>query len=350
MSNVEHFCPDCAEQDSSVNRRGFLRTVSAGAAAAVAAGTVPQWIHDAQSAEKRPSSETVVQHLYESLSPKQREAICFAWDHTDDERGLLRTRVAANWHITEPAINDDFFSPDQRHMIRDIFEGIVQPEWHARFDKHLKDDAGGWGNDQNIAIFGQPGKDKFEFVMTGRHMTLRCDGNSTDRVAFGGPIFYGHAASGFNEPSDHRGNVFWPQAVAANRVYEMLDGRQQKQALVERRPQESQVGFRGKDGTFPGIAVSDLSSDQREHLQHVLQILIEPYRQTDRDEVTACLNAQGGLERCHLAFYEQGDIGSDKVWDNWRLEGPSFVWYFRGQPHVHVWVNVADSPTVTLNA
>ena len=37
------------------------------------------------------------------------------------------------------------------------------------------------------------------------------------------------------------------------------------------------------------------------------------------------------------------DIGDDRVWDNWRLEGPSFVWHFRGSPHVHVWVNVADS-------
>ena len=56
--------------------------------------------------------------------------------------------------------------------------------------------------------------------MTGRHMTLRCDGNSTEHVAFGGPIFYGHAASGFNEKADHPGNVFWPQALAANKVYE----------------------------------------------------------------------------------------------------------------------------------
>jgi hypothetical protein len=32
-----------------------------------------------------------------------------------------------------------------------------------------------------------------------------------------------------------------------------------------------------------------------------------------------------------------------------RLEGP-FVWYFRGYPHVHVWVNVADDASVKLNA
>ena len=78
-------------------------------------------------------------------------------------------------------------------MIREIFEGIIHPDWVQRIDKQLEDDAGGYGNDQSIAIFGQPGSGKFEFVMTGRHMTIRCDGNSADHVAFGGPIFYGHA-------------------------------------------------------------------------------------------------------------------------------------------------------------
>jgi len=44
------------------------------------------------------------------------------------------------------------------------------------------------------------------------------------------------------------------------------------------------VGFLGKDGPFQGIAVRDLSSDQREHLQGVVNLLIEPYRQGDQDE------------------------------------------------------------------
>ena len=55
------------------------------------------------------------------------------------------------------------------------------------------------------------------------------------------------------------------------------------------------------------------------------------------------------LERS-LAFYRDGDIGNDQVWDCWRLEGPSFVWYFRGSPHVHVWVNIAADPSVKLNS
>ena len=99
-----------------------------------------------------------------------------------------------------------------------------------------------------------------------------------------------------------------------------------------------------------GVPLTELSADQRAAVQHVLQKLIEPYRQCDQDEVLACLKAQGGLEACHLAFFTDNDIGNDRVWDNWRLEGPAFVWHYRGAPHVHVWVNVADSPEVKTNA
>ncbi len=93
-----------------------------------------------------------------------------------------------------------------------------------------------------------------------------------------------------------------------------------------------------------------MTGDQRLLVAEVLQKLVEPYRSTDRDEVARCLQAQGGLEKCALAFYREGDLGGDKVWDCWRLEGPAFVWYFRGTPHVHVWVNVADDPTVKTNS
>ena len=68
----------------------------------------------------------------------------------------------------------------------------------------------------NPALIGEPGSGKFQFLLTGRHMTLRCDGDSAEHVAFGGPIFYGHDAGGFNEEANHKGNVFWPQAVAAS--------------------------------------------------------------------------------------------------------------------------------------
>jgi hypothetical protein len=348
MSSREQNCPDCDPRSDSVNRRDFLKTASA---AAVAVGSAPLWAPAAETASAGSSPETVVKSLYESLKPEQKQQICFDWDYKHPERGLLRTHVSNFWHITEPVLTSDFYTKDQQALLFDIFKGVFNPDWHERFLKQLKDDHGGktWGTGLSCAIFGKPGTDQFEFVMTGRHMTLRCDGNSTEHVAFGGPIFYGHAASGFNEKPNHPGNVFWHQALAANKVFEMLDEKQRKHALIDQLPREEDSGFRSS-GDYPGIRVSEMSSDQKGLVQEVLQKLIDPYRQTDRDEVVSCLKAQGGLDKCSLAFYRDGDIGDDKVWDCWRLEGPSFVWYYRGAPHVHVWVNVADSPNVAWNA
>jgi hypothetical protein len=342
-------CPDCTSDGHGVDRREFL--LKAGATA-VAISAAPVWMGSAAHAAEKPKGEpeSLVKTLFESLSDAQKQKMCHEWDYMDPQRGLLRTRVANNWHINSIEVSSDFYTKQQQEIIRAIFEGIYNPEWVPKIDKQLGDDAGGYGNAQNIAIFGKPGGGKFEFVMTGRHLTLRCDGNSADHVAFGGPIFYGHAASGFDEEPNHPGNVFWPQALEANKVYEMLSGKQREQALVAKLPREQDSGFRGPNGQFPGIPVADLSADQKQQVQKTLAKLIEPYRQSDKDEVVSCLKAQGGLDKCSLAFYSDGDIGNDKLWDCWRLEGPSFVWYFRGSPHVHVWVNVASDPSIKLNA
>lgn len=355
MTNEHRHCPDCDENSPhspSVSRRDFLHVVGGAATAAAVASAVPGHVWGADEGAEAKTPETLVKKLYDSLQENQRKEVCFDWGFKDPERGLLRTRISNNWHITKPVITSDFFTADQQGIVRAIYEGLIQPDWQKRVDKQLQDDNGGkaWGTSQNIAIFGQPGSDKFELVMTGRHMTLRCDGNSTEHMAFGGPIFYGHAASGFDEKPGHPGNIYWEQALAANEVYKMLDGKQRKLAEVATTPVEEAVGFRGEKGKFSGIPVSELASDQKELVQKTLQKLIEPYRQSDRDEVIACLKKQGGLDKCSLAFYTDEDLGKDQVWDNWRLEGPSFIWYFRGFPHVHVWVNVAADSAVELNA
>jgi hypothetical protein len=351
METKQVVCPDC-EDGLEFNRREFLKAAGTTAAGAAAA-SLPLWAVPKVVAAPTPKSaaETAVKALYDSFTDAQRKDICFDWDHVDN-RGLLRTHVSNNWQITKHHIKSNFYSKKQQDIIHDIFRGVINPEWYTKFLKQLKDDTGGqpWGNQQSIALFGKPGEGQFEFVMTGRHMTLRADGHSEAHVAFGGPIFYGHAASGFNEKVHHPGNVFWHQAVMANKVYQMLEKPQQEKALLEQLPAESAVAFRGKKGKFPGIAVAELAEEQKKELQKVLQALVEPFRKEDREEALECLQRQGGLDGCSLAFYKEGDIGNDGEWDNWRLEGPAFVWYFRGYPHVHVWVNVADDPAVKTNA
>jgi len=334
----------------SVDRRQFIEIAGKSTLAAGTAACLPTLYAQAKPTSNDSQPESLVKVLYESLSPKQREDICFNWNYQGKKRGLLRTRISNNWNITEQTLNSGYFSKDQQAIVRSIFEGLYNPEWHERIDQQLEDDSDGYGEQNSIAIFGEPGGEDFEFVLTGRHMTIRCDGNSADHVAFGGPIFYGHAGEGFDEEAHHPGNVFWSQAQEANKLYQALDGKQQKLALVKQGlPDEDQVSFRGAGGKFQGIPIAELTSDQRERVQEVVRKLTEPFRQSDQDEAIACLKAQGGIDTCNLAFYQQEDIGNDGVWDNWRLEGPSFVWHYRGAPHVHVWVNVASDASVKLN-
>jgi Protein of unknown function (DUF3500) len=346
-SNANRLCPDC----DGLDRRNFLRTIAASAFAGGAALRDPLSAIAAPNAKS--AAESAVKSFYDTLTDAQKKTMCFDWDYKHPERGLLRTHISNFWPVSKPFLTSGFYTKDQQAILFDIFKGIFNPDWHERFVKQLKDDHDGkpWGGGLSCAVFGKPGSDQFEFVLSGRHMTVRADGNTASHVALGGPIFHGHAPSGYTEKVHHPDNIFWHQALEANKVYALLDGKQQKLALVERRPKdEFTVAFQGAEGKLSGMPCSEMSKDQKAGVEKVLASLIEPYRKEDRDEVLACLKKQGGLDKCWLAFYKDGDTGNDGEWDNWRLEGPSFVWYFRGHPHVHIWINVADDPSVALNA
>jgi len=199
----------------------------------------------------------------------------------------------------------------------------------------MSDDSGGI-DEYSVAMFGEPGTDKFEWELTGRHLTLRADGNTVDKAAFGGPIVYGH---GEENP---KANLFHYQTTQVNEVFKALDAKQAQQALVKNAPKEDAVTLQGEKGSFPGIGVGQLSNDQKQLVTKTIQVLLAPYRAEDVDEVMEILKATGGVERLHMAFYQQGDLQSDKVWDIWRVEGPSFVWHFRGAPHVHAYINIGQ--------
>jgi hypothetical protein len=318
-----------------LSRREFLRTVGTTvggiALAGVTAGILPA---SAQSASKTPPAraETLVKTLFESLTAKQRETLCMPWEHPK------RSMVGANWAIVKPTISD-IFTADQQKMVEGILRGITTDEWYPKILQQMKDDAGGL-DQYHVALFGDPRSGKFEWVLTGRHVTLRADGNSHPNASFGGPIFYGHSPKDTEDPG-HPGNVYWQQARQANAVFQALDGKQRGVALLDKAPGEDKIKLQGKTGEFPGIAIGELSRDQKQLAQKVMQSLLSPYRPSDAAEVMRDIEANGGLDKIHLAFYKQEDLGGDGVWDIWRLEGPALVWHFRGAPHIHTWVNIA---------
>ena len=296
-----------------------------------------------------PAAEALVQVLYRSLSGAQRSEICFDWDHRDPRRGLLRSFIANHWQVTRPCVRSDFFTSEQQQLIHDVFRNLLDPEWYPRFMKQLQDDTKGhpWGADQSIALFGDPDSGPFQFLICGRHLTLRAGEDVDGRVAFGGPILYGHQATGYYERPGHPGNVFWMQALCASRLFDMLDATQSVQAVVPALPPETAIAFDGQPAA--GLPVASLAQDQRQQLAQLLGVLVEPFRAADRRRVMDCLDRQGGLDRCHLMFARDGRMSAPH-WDNWRIQGPALVWHFRGFPHVHVWVHVADHPAVPVNA
>lgn len=293
----------------------------------------------AEAPKQLPKSETLVQQLYGSLSEVQKKTICYAWDHP------LRNAVDNNWHINESRVGA-FLNPDQQDLVKQIFLNLHSDEYRSEVLRQYNEDNRGDGGfaGASIALFGEPGTGKFEFVLTGRHCTRRCDGDSVEGAAFGGPIFYGHASKNFNEGPAHEGNVYWFQAKRANEVFAALNGKQREKALINRTRKEdgeNTVALTGKTRGLEGIPVADLSADQKDLVRKVLADLLKPFRKVDADESVKLIE-KNGFDNLHMAFGKMGDIGNDGVWDNWQIEGPSMVWYFRGAPHVHCWVNVRD--------
>jgi hypothetical protein len=330
---------DCGQHSNEISRRQFLRT-TIGTAAIAAAGSLPVLVPQTARSAPTPksASETLVTTFYKSLTEPQRQAVCFPFDHP------LRSKVDNNWHIVDKKLAS-FFTKDQQAMVREIFVKLHSPEYAQKVLQQVEHDAGkpGFG-DAAVALFGEPGAGKFEFVFTGRHVTRRCDGNSVAGAAFGGPIFYGHAAESFNEKADHPGNIYWYQAVRANEVFKMLDGKQRQVALLGD-PREEKgndtVKLSGERTGLPGIPVASLSRDQKDVVRKVMADVLAPFRKEDADEAMKLVE-DNGFDSLHMSFYKNMDIGGDGVWDVWQLEGPAMVWYFRGAPHVHTWVHIRE--------
>jgi Protein of unknown function (DUF3500) len=333
MSRTNNQCADC--NSNPVDRREFMKSTTAIGLAAASTGLatgIPAIAKEGQPA----TSETLVQQLYGTLNEKQKSVCTFQFDHQ------LRSVVNNNWHITKTRLGRDF-SDEQQDLVRQIFNGLHDPNWAEKIMGQVESDVG--FDDSAIALFGNPGSEKFEFVLTGRHVTRRCDGDSVAGAAFGGPIFYGHAAESFNESADHPGNVYWYQAKRANELFQAMDGKQRKAALLGKSRGEhgnATVKLTGKTTGLAGLPVSELSVDQKELAEKVLEDLLAPFREQDRKESMKLIR-KNGIDNLHFSYYKNENIGDDQVWDVWQVEGPTMVWYFRGKPHVHTWVHIREN-------
>jgi len=242
---------------------------------------------------------------------------------------------------------EQVYTKAQTELIERIVKSMSSgDEGYRQISRLGRWDASGKFDRCGAMVFGDPtrpsqGREptKWAFVFAGHHLTIRCDGDSEEGAAFGGPIYYGHTPNGWS-----RGNCFNYQTRAVVRVYDALDGKQREKALIKRASPgegDGSVRFRAA-AQRPGIASGDLTRDQRDLVATVMRQVLSPYRKEDVDEVMEIVRKNGGMDKIQLAFYEDPAMKDDEPWHFWRLEGPGFVWNYRVLPHVHTYVNISS--------
>jgi hypothetical protein len=342
------YCPECndpGEEDAVLDRRGFLRVVGQQTAALVAVGGLAAGAPPLARAADKPSpspkpAEELVRELVASLTPEQRRQVVHPWDHGSKNGQALATRLRMYNRPIDQPIGKVYTRPQQELIERILRATSSGEEGYRCISRNGTFDGSGSLQGCGADLFGDPTDGKrFSWVFTGHHLTVRCDGNSEEAAAFGGPMYYGHSPNGYSDK-----NVFNYQTKSVLSVFDALSEEQWRKAVVSGTPGEHEpsIRFRPKDQARPGIAYAALSKDQQALVETVMRQILSPYRKEDADEVMDIIKATGGMEKLHLAFYEDDRMNDRQRWHFWRLEGPGLVWNYRVLPHVHCYVNISS--------
>jgi hypothetical protein len=146
----------------------------------------------------------------------------------------------------------------------------------------------------------------------------------------------------FREAHDHPGNPYWYQGKVFNQFVQSLDAQQQARALLAAEPRSENPDAVIKTASSArGLACSELSSDQKQLFVETVRRMLAMFRKDDVEATIATIEQQGIVDRLSISWYAgKYDIGSDRVWDTWQIEGPDMVWYFRGEPHIHCYFHL----------
>ncbi len=338
--DLKPYCPEC-EEPGALDRRGFIRVLGAapvGLAALGAAG-LPSAARAKPALRAAKPAEALIRELYSTLSDDQKKQVVYPWDHK--KNGALTRTGMYNQAIGKTI--GTVYDKKQQELVERILRSISANDeaYDQQITRNGTFDASKTMENCGADVFGDPsGSDKFAWVFSGHHLTVRCDGNSEEGAAFGGPMYYGHSPNGYS-----KSNVFNYQTRAAQEVFEALTEKQRKKAVIPY-SENSYPGEQIKSVQFrkehPGIVFADLTRDQVKLVEDVMRAVLSPYRKEDADEVMEIVKANGGLEKMHLAFYDDKDMKDREPWHFWRLEGPGFVWNYRVLPHVHTYVNISS--------
>lgn len=315
-----------------MNRRSLFKAAAASASLFAASRCEP--LSSPCLANQAATKDSLPMQLYSSLTEQQRQQVCLPIDHRS------RQFVSNWWYVHKSHRIPETFNVEQQQLIQNIFDSLHSAEHQDAVNRQVAvDQYGAAKNAPSVGFFGTPGDPDFEFIYTGHHVTRRCNAHTDKGQGFGGaPIFYGHFPEDFHETKDHPGNPYWYQGKVFNEFVQALDGKQQQRGLVSGnpRPEKSDQVVKKRTGDWPGLSCSELSADQQQLLVETMRKMLAMFREDDVTATLATIKDKQLMKTLHVSWFEgKYDIGSDKIWDTWQIEGPDMVWYFRGQPHIH---------------
>ncbi len=132
-----------------------------------------------------------------------------------------------------------------------------------------------------------------------------------------------------------------------NRFVQALDGKQRERGLQRNDPRsENPDQVIHKTAEPRGLACADLSADQKKLFIETMRGMLAMFREDDVQATIEKIEKQGIVDRLHVSWYDgQFDIGNDKVWDTWQIEGPDMVGIFAVNPTfiaIFIWFRCGD--------
>jgi hypothetical protein len=268
----------------------------------------------------------------DSLSGDQVEQVCLPYDHP--------YRQYHNRGVGGGGADIDLlsFSRAQRGILTDLFHAGLSAEGRERVPHQFFVNWPGV-HLMRILVCGDPRTTEYQLHLSGPHLNLRLGGSNREGVAFGGPQVYGDQRG--NESQGLPGNVYRHQFRIAQGLFASLRPEQQSAALLPTAPIQTRIEYRGSSSERPGLELTALDEDGLGRAQALIDSILASYPEEDVAYARHCLEANGGLATHSISWYEEGEVAHSGEYQIFRLEGPASVFYFRGHPHVHAFMNVA---------
>jgi len=284
--------------------------------------------------------DVLARRLYTGLDAEQRAQTCVSYDHP-----LRQYHNRGVWGGGSSILTG--FNREQRRILTDLLYTGLSEEGRERVPEEFFTRWTGVHSMQ-VLVCGDPTSPPYQIIFTGAHLNLRVGGTSREGAAFGGPQVYG------DQRGDGRvglpGNLYRDQFELGHQLLTSLDPGRRKHAVLEEAPVQTGIELQGRHGSFPGIPVSELGSAGKDLAGGLVERIFSTYPPGDVAYARECLEANGGLDALFLSYYQHGEDGAIPDGQVFRLEGPSAVFYFRGFPHVHAFLNVAMDGEAPLSS